>query len=82
MAWVASQQNPINTTISDIGSPDTNVTVSITNDNSPMITQDCMVTVDQMNTNNDMDIIDSNSMNTDNNMNINNGRKWPDKILK
>ena len=39
LAYLVSQQYGINTDISSIGSPKTNVTVSMTNENNPMITQ-------------------------------------------
>ena len=57
MAWVVAQSSGISASISSIGSPTTNVTVSMTNNNSPDITQSVIVTNTAINTNNDQDTI-------------------------
>jgi hypothetical protein len=75
LAWVASQQVPITTTISEIGSPSTNVTITQTNTNTPTITQTQTNTATATNTNNDSDTISSSSTNTVTNTNTNNARR-------
>ena len=74
LAWVASQQRPITTTFSDIGSPTTNVTVSETNTNTQTVTQTDTNTNTQTNTNNDADTVSSSSTNTETNTNTNNNQ--------
>ena len=52
-----AQQNGITTNVSSIGSPSTNVTVSMTNENNPVITQTVTITNTASNTNNDQDTV-------------------------
>ena len=76
LAFLISQQNGINTSISSIGSPNTNVTVAFTNNNSPTIVQSQTVTASAVNTNSDNDqITQSNSVSVTN-TNNNAGRSW------
>ena len=56
-AWIISQTGGIDTTISDIGSPSTNISVSMVNSNNPTIQQTLTVTNSAINTNSDNDQI-------------------------
>lgn len=57
LAFIVSQTGGIDVDVSSIGSPKTNVTVAMTNNNSPTIRQTLSVTNSAINTNNDGDTI-------------------------
>ena len=67
LAWIASQQTTFSSSISSIGSPKTNVTVSMTNTNNPSITQTLNNANTATNTNNDQDQLTQTAMNTNTN---------------
>ena len=57
MAWIVSQQGGLDTNISSIGSPNTNISISMVNSNNPTIQQTLSVTNSAVNTNSDNDAI-------------------------
>ena len=67
LAWIASQQTTFGASISSIGSPKTNVTVAMTNNNNPSITQTLNNDNTATNTNNDQDQLTQTVMNTNTN---------------
>ena len=72
LAWIAAHRNPISINVTDIGSPTTNVTASITNTNTPTNTQTQTNSNTATNTNNDQDTITQSETNTNtNNANTN-----------
>ena len=74
LAFIASQTNGLTASISSIGSPKTNVTVAMENNNSPVISQTMVVTNTATNLNSDNDQITQSNTVTVTNTN-NSGRK-------